>query len=108
LVQPHWAGLFPVCRLIRVGEQTGAGEYAELNRIPWLASFAMFGVWMTGCFDASISGCIWQERPFHAWSSDKSNRKFGSPAYRGWKRIRRERNQYFIFCLPNYAKSMPQ
>ncbi len=44
LVQPSFAGLMPVCRLMRVGEQTGAGAYAALKRIPWAANFSKFGV----------------------------------------------------------------
>jgi hypothetical protein len=40
----------------------------------------MFGVSMTELLDSGRSGCIWQERPFQDWSSDRRKRKLGRSA----------------------------
>jgi len=77
LVQRSWAGLLPVWRLHRVGEQTGAGAYAAENRIPWLANFSKFGVWKKLLLEPIISGCIATDKPFQPWSSESMKTKFG-------------------------------
>ena len=65
-VHPSAAGFRPVCRLMRVGEHTGAGAYAALNLMPCSANRAMFGVCTKLLFESGMSGCIWQDSPLQA------------------------------------------
>src|SRR5687767_8511000 len=65
---------------MRVGEHTGAGEYADENRSPWTARRSVFGVWKTVLFAPGTSGRMATDTPAQPWSSESMRTMFGLPA----------------------------